>query len=290
VLRLKRAVNPVLIWLAVAAVSLAAFAAVALEAPVGLRLVASAVLLLVPGIGLVRVLLPPRNADGDSDAALVLPLSLLLGVLAWLGAVMALSGFGIDLSPTTIALTLTGAGVVFTGLAIAQGDGVPRPIASMRGIVSRHYRDTIAVVATGLLLGGATAVAVELIPTPTSPYTTIGLVDNTPFGDSAPVAAAGSMVRLNWVVRGFGCELSPALTSIRLAIDGVSVGDVAVDVSPDTTPDVEEASASISGAVTFPAPTETGKHTVQLFVLPIARDGADVPTPGYVSTPLVVTA
>jgi hypothetical protein len=289
VLRLKRAINPMLSWVAVAAASLASFAAVALQAPVGLRLVASAVLLLVPGVGLVRLLLP-RNVDRGSDAALVVPLSLLLGVLAWLGAVMALNACGVSLDPTTIALTLTGAGVAFAALAIARGGGVPRPVASMRGMISRHHRNAIAVVTTGLLVGGATAVAVELIPTSTSPYTTIGFVDNTPFGDRAPVAVAGSMVRLNWVVRGFGYELSPALTSVRLAIDGVPTGDVAVDVSADTTPDVEEAAATISGAVTFPAPTEIGKHTVQLFVLPTARDGADVPTPGYVSTPLEVTA
>ena len=288
-MRLKRAINPVLIWVAVAAASFAAFAAVALDAPVGLRLIASVVLLLVPGVGLMRLLLP-RGEDRGSDVALAIPLSLVLGVLTWLGAAMALNAFGIPLDATRTALTLTGAGLVVAGAAIARGGGVPRPLASMRAAVSRHHRSAIAVVATGVLLCGATALAVALIPTPTSPYTTVGFVDDKPFGDGAPVVAAGSMVRLNWVVRGFGCQLSPTLTSVRLAVDGVPVGDVAVDVSPDTTTDVAEASGAISGAVTFPAPAEVGTHNIELSVLPTAQDGTDVPMPGYISTSLEVTA
>jgi len=289
VLRLKRAINPALIWVAVAATSLAAFAAVALDAPVGLRLIASAVLLLVPGVGLMRLLLP-RDEDRGSDGALAIPLSLVLGVLVWLGAAMALNGFGIPLAPATIALTVTGAGLVVAGAAIARGGSIPRPLASMRDAVSRHHRSAVAVVATSVLLCGATAVAVALIPTPAPPYTTVGFVDDKPFGDGAPVVTAGSMVRLNWVVRGFGCQLSPALTSVRLAVDGVPVSDVAVDVSSDTSTDVAEASGALSGAVTFPAPAEVGTHTVELTVLPTAQDGTDVPMPGFISTNLEVTA
>lgn len=288
-LRLKRAINPVLIWVAVAATSLAAFAAVALDAPVGLRFIASAVLLLVPGVGLMRLLLS-RDEDRGSDGALAIPLSLVLGVLVWLGAAMALNGFGIPLAPATMALTVTGAGLAVAGAAIARGGGVPRPLASMRDAVSRHHRSAVAVVVTGALLCGATTLAVALIPTPSAPYTTVGFVDDKPFGDGAPAVTAGSMVRLNWVVRGFGCQLSPALTSVRLAVDGVPVNDVAVDVSPDTTTDVAEASGELSGAVTFPAPAEVGKHTVELAVLPTAQDGTDVPMPGYISTSLEVTA
>jgi hypothetical protein len=288
-LRLKPVINPVAIWVAVAATSAAAFVAVALDAPVGLRLIASAVLLLVPGVGLMRLLLPP-DEDRGADPALAIPLSLVLGVLVWLGATMGLNGFGIPLGPVTVALTVTAAGLVVAGAAIARGGGVPRPLASMRETVTRHYRSAAAVVATGVLLCGATALAVALIPTPTPPYTTVGFVDDKPFGDGAPVVTAGSMVRLNWVVRGFGCQLSPTLTSVRLAVDGAPVGDVAVDVSPDTTTDVAEASGAISGAVTFPAPAEIGRHTVELSVLPTAKDGTDVPMPGSISTSLEVTA
>lgn len=149
-----------------------------------------------------------------------------------------------------------------------------------------RYRTAAAVVTTAALLTGATAAAIALIPTPTAPYTTVAFTDDTPFGDRVPVAAAGSTVRLEWVVRGFGQHLSPALTSVRLAVDGVPISDVAVDMSPDTT----DASASISGAVTFPAPVVPGRHIVDLFVQPTAQDGSDVPGPGYVSTPLEVTA
>jgi hypothetical protein len=287
VLKLKHTPHPALIWLGVAAASLAAFAAVILHAPMGWRLVAAAILLLVPGVGLARLLLP-RNEVRGIDGALVIPLSVLLGVLSWLGVAMALNAFGVRLSPMTIALTLTVAGLVFTGLAIRPG--IPRPVAATRTVALRRYRTAAAAVTAAVLLSGATAGAVALIPTPKAPYTTVAFVDNTPFGDRAPLAAPGSMVRLQWIVRGFGRSLSPALTSVRLAIDGVPVSDVAVDINPDTAPDITEASAALSGAVTFSAPVAPGKHTVDLFVQPTAQDGSDVPTPGYVSTSLQVTA
>ena len=285
--KVKHTVNPVLLWVVVAAAALAAAAAVVLDAPIGLRLIASAVLLLVPGIGLAQLLLPRGDVRG-SDGAIAIPLSMLLGVLSWLGAAMALNAFGVALRPATITLTLTGVGLIVAALAIARSASGQSPLTTVRTRVSRHYRTAAAVVATGALLGGATALAVDLIPTPTASYTTIGFVDDSPFGASAPAATAGSMVRLNWVVRGFGHELSPTLTSVRLDVDGVPVDDVAVDVSPDTTPDTKDASSTISGAVTFSAPMQQGRHTVNLFVAPTTRDGSDVPTPGYVSTPLEV--
>ncbi|TQR86300.1 hypothetical protein D8S82_12000 [Mycobacterium hodleri] len=275
--------NPVLIQVGVAIATVAAFAAVALQAPVGVRIVASAVLVIAPGIGLARLLLPRREIRG-SDGALVIPLSIVLGMLVWLGAAMGLHAFGVKLGPTAIALTLTGVGLILAGLAIRSG--VRRPEAVREAPAVGRYRTAAAVVTTAALLTGATAAAIALIPTPTAPYTTVAFTDDTPFGDRVPVAAAGSTVRLEWVVRGFGQHLSPALTSVRLAVDGVPISDVAVDMSPDTT----DASASISGAVTFPAPVVPGRHIVDLFVQPTAQDGSDVPGPGYVSTPLEVTA
>lgn len=282
-LKLESPVHPVLMSVGVVIASVAAFAAVALQAPVGLRVIASAVLLIVPGIGLARLLVPRRESRG-SDGALVIPLSIVLGVLVWLGAAMALHALGLKLGTTAIALTLTGVGLVLAGLAIRPG--VRRPVASRDASGVSRYRTVAAVVTTAALLTGATAAAIALIPTQTTPYTTVAFTDDTPFGDRAPTAAAGSTVRLEWVVRGFGRMLSPAQTSVHLAVDGVPISDVAVDMSPDTA----DASASISGAVTFSAPVVPGRHTVDLFVQPIAQDGSDVPGPGYVSTPLEVTA
>ena len=281
-LKLESPVHPALIRVGVVIASVAAFGAVAFQAPVGVRVIASAVLLIVPGIGLARLLLPRTETRG-SDGALVIPLSIVLGMLVWLGAAMGLHAFGVKLGTTAIALTLACVGLVLASLAIRPG--VRRPLTLRGAPAVGRYRTAAAVVTTAALLTGATAAAIALIPTPTAPYTTVAFVDDTPFGDRAPVAAAGSTVRLEWVVRGFGRTLSPAQTSVRLAVDGVPLSDVAVDMSPDTT----DASASISGAVTFSAPVVPGRHTVDLLVQPIARDGSDVPGPGYVSTPLEVT-
>ena len=282
-LKLEHPVHPALIQVGVALATAAAFAAVALQAPVGVRLVASTVLVIVPGIGLARLLLP-RNETRDPDGALVIPLSIVLGMLVWLGAAMGLHAFGVKLGPTAIALTLTGVGLILAGLAMRSG--ARRPAAVPGAAVVGRYRTAAAVVTTAALLTGATAAAIALIPTQTTPYTTVAFTDDTPFGDRVPAAAAGSPVRLEWVVRGFGQNLSPALTSVRLAVDGVPISDVAVDMSPDTA----DESAAISGAVTFAAPVVPGRHTVDLFVQPTAQDGSDVPGPGYVSTPLEVTA
>jgi len=282
-LKLEHPVHPALIQVGVAIATVAAFAAVVLQAPVGVRLVASAVLVIVPGIGLARLLLP-RNETRGVDGALVIPLSIVLGILVWLGAAMGLHAFGVKLGPTAIALTLSGVGLILAGLAMRSG--ARRPVAVRGAPVSSRCRTAAAVVTTAALLTGATAAAIALIPTPTAPYTTVVFTDDTPFGDRVPVAAAGSPVRLEWVVRGFGQNLSPALTSVRLAVDGVPIRDLAVDMSPDTA----DESAAISGAVTFPAPVVPGRHTVDLFVQPTAQDGSDVPGPGYVSTPLEVTA
>lgn len=276
--KLENPVRPALIRVGVVIASVAAFAAVALHAPVGVRLIASAVLLIVPGIGLARLLLPRKESRG-SDGALVIPLAIVLGMLVWLGVAMGLNAFGVKLGSTAIALTLTGVGLVLAGLAIR------RPLALRGAPAVGRYRTAAAVVTAAALLTGATAAAIALIPTPTAPYTTVAFVDDAPFGDRAPAAAAGSTVRLEWVVRGYGAMLSPAQTSVRLAVDGVPISDVAVDMSPDTT----AASASISGAVTFAAPVVPGRHTVDLFVQPTAQDGSDVPGPGYLSTPLEVT-
>lgn len=281
----RRAVDHHLI--SVVAASLLALAAVVYEAPVGIRLIAAAVLLLVPGVALMRLLLPRKEVRG-TDPALVIPLSMLLGVLAWLGVVLLLNGFGVRLSPTTMAATLTAFGLLLAGWTIKRAGLVEPGVAPVRRALTRRARTAAAVLTAAALLTGAAGLAVAVIPTPSAPYTTLGFVDDKPFGAGTPVVAAGSTVRLNWVVRGFGCVLSAALTSVRLAIDGVPVGDVAVDVSPVATPDVDGSSGSISGAVTFAAPTDTGKHTVELFVLPTAADGIDLPAPGYISTLLEV--
>jgi hypothetical protein len=139
----------------------------------------------------------------------------------------------------------------------------------------------VAVAGAALVMVAATCGAVMMVGKPVERYTTLGLLDSKPFTGEVPAITQGQTVRVNWVLRGVGCVPSPALTSVRLTVDGNAMDDIAVDIDGD-------ADLTLTGAVTFTAPIEPGRHTVELAVLPAAGDGTPLPEPGYVSTFLEV--
>ena len=79
-------------------------------------------------------------------------------------------------------------------------------------------------------------------------------------------------------------DFSPSMTSVQVRIDGEATEDVAVDFDPATRPDMPGATATLMGAVTFPAPATLGRHSVQLLMLPASERGESLPAPGFLTT------
>lgn len=278
-LRPIRRINPRSVATATALV-LAALV-VTIEPPVAVRIPALLVLLLLPGVTLVRLLVGDK-ADSTVGQAVRAPLSVLLGVLIWLAVALLLNAFGAPLG------TRSALGVGAVGLALVTVDGTRRrppphrrtPQAITTRVMTTIRSGTSVAVAAAVIVA-ATVVAAKTITKPDERYTTLGFVDDKPFGGEVPVVARGDAVRLNWVLRGFGCVPSPVLTSVRLAVDGDAIGAVAVDIASDPV-------GTLIGAVTFTAPARPGRHFVELAVRPAGEGGTPLPEPGYVSTFLEV--
>jgi hypothetical protein len=253
---------------------------ITLDLSMVVRLPALLALLLLPGFSLTRLLL--GESQGPDDRAERAALSVLLGVLVWLAVSLLLDALGSSLG-TSLAL-----GVGAVGLALVTLHGFRRTPAPRRSTpqsvavrTTSTLRSGTSIAITAAVMVAAAAVAATMITKPVERYTTLGFVDNKPFAGEVPVVAEGEAVRLNWVLRGFGCTPSPLLTRVRLAVDGNSVGDVAVDTSAS-------AAGTLTGAVTFTAPRTPGRHLVELALLPADEAGTPLPGPGYVSTFLEV--
>jgi hypothetical protein len=255
---------------------------VVLESPVVLRVPALTVLLLIPGVALARLL------TGDSpgslgDRAVRIPLSVLLGILLWLAVALLLNVLRIYLGAKSLAFGVGTTGlvlVIVTGIRAQRTPGSSTP-GAVAARVAKAVRSGTAVATTAVVIVTAAYCATAMISWPVERYTTLGFVDSKPFAGEVPGVASGQAVRLNWMLRGVGCAPSPTLTSVRLTVDGNAVEDVAVDVTGDS-------SGTLTGAVTFTAPTTPGNHMVELAVLPAAEGGTPLPEPGYVSTFLEV--
>jgi len=253
---------------------------ITLDLPMVVRLPALLVLLLLPGAALTWLML--GESEGPGDRAERAALSVLLGVLVWLAVSLLLDAFGMSLG-TSLAL-----GVGAVGLALVTLQRLRRTSPPARGTpqsfavrVTTAVRMGTSIAVTAAVIVAATAIAATMITKPVERYTTLGFLDNKPFGGEVPVVAKGEAVRLNWVLRGFGCTPSPLLTSVRLTLDGDAVGDVAVDTAAGAT-------GTVTGAVTFTAPSRPGRLLVNLAVLPADEAGNALPGPGYVSTFLEV--
>ncbi len=122
----------------------------------------------------------------------------------------------------------------------------------------------------------------------TERYTSLNLVDSAPFQAQPYAARPSQMLRINWVMRGFGYTFAPKLTSVQLRLDGVPVDDVAVDLGPVRDADLPDGTGTLAGAVTFPCPRKPGLHRVELTVRPAADDGAELPQPGFLTTDVEV--
>lgn len=253
---------------------------ITLDLPTVMRIPALLVLLLLPGAALTRLLL--GEATGSGDQAVRAALSVLLGVLVWLAVSLVLDAFGSSLG-TSLALGVGAVGLALVTLQRLRRTPPPRRVTpqSVAARVTAGTRTGTSIAITAAVIVAATAVAATMITKPVEHYTTLGFVDNKPFAGEVPVVAHGDAVRLNWVLRGFGCAPSPLLTRVRLEVDGNAIGDIAVDTS-------STANATLTGAVTFTAPPTPGRYLVELAVLPADEGGNPLPPPGYVSTFLEV--
>jgi hypothetical protein len=255
---------------------------VALDMPAALRIPAMVVLLWVPGTALAR-LLTGNVTSGHGDRALRIPLSVLFGILSWLAVALLLNVCGIPLGPRSLALGAGATGLVLVSVAGVQhhpARDATGPLAVAEG-VTKTLRSGAGVAVTALVVAAATCCAAMMITKPVDRYTMLGFRDSKPFNGEVPNVTRGKAVRLNWVLRGVGCDPSPTLTSVRLTVDGKAVGDIAVDIDDDR-------GEVLTGAVTFTAPITPGRHMVELTALPTADDGTALPAPGYVSTYLEV--
>ncbi|MDT5080774.1 MAG: hypothetical protein QOJ80_5411 [Mycobacterium sp.] len=266
--------------------TIGAVLAVIAESPVPLRILALVVLLMVPGVTLVR-LLTGGDPDSPRDPAVRVPLAILLGILVWLAVALSIDAVGLPLASTGLAL---GVGACGLGLAIVAGlrrepRSEPRSVHVTTMRASRAYPAFVSVLAAAVVVAVAAYLASTMITRPVERYTTLGLSDNKPYAGETPAVRPRDAVRLNWILRGFGCTPSPTLTRVRLTVDGVAMDGVAVDLGTDETSD---GGATLDGAVTFTAPAVIGRHLVELAVLPAADGGAPLPEPGYVSTFLEV--
>jgi hypothetical protein len=257
-----------------AVIALAAFGA-----PRWLALPATAVLLLVPGAALWRLL----TGDRRGDPAARIPLTALLGILLWLAVALLLNVIGVPLNATALALAVGGLGACLVLLAGMRRFAVPETdmTAESTHRTFHRLRGITTIASTAAVMLGAAWLATSMPVTPVERYTTLGFVDNKPFTSDVPAIRWREPVRLNWELRGFGCDPSPTLTRVGLTIDGRVMDDFAVDVS-------SRGDRTLSGAVTFITPNLMGRHLVELTVLPTAQDGTSLPAPGYVSTPVEV--
>ncbi|BBZ28535.1 hypothetical protein MMAD_28300 [Mycolicibacterium madagascariense] len=271
---LRRIPSPGISFIVVNAVFGAAVLVVALQAPAAVRFPAVAALSFIPGAALVRLFLGDPGGH-LRDPALRLPLSVLLGLLVWLGAALSLDAIAVPLAPRNLTLA-----VGAMGLVLITTDGVLRSTNPRRTTPRATWLAATRGAGIGVsvvVLGAAAYVASTMTVVPVERYTTLAFTDSKPYAGEVPLVAPARPVRLNWALRGFGCRPSPTLTSIRLAVDGVATDAVAVDTT-------EAPIGTISGAVTFTAPSRPGRYLVELTVVPTAPDGVALPAPGHVST------
>jgi hypothetical protein len=255
---------------------------VAAGAPPLLRFACAPVLVAVPAVALMRTVL-----SGNADAAVRAPLAGLLGVVLTLLVVIGLDIAGVRVTPVNIAVAFAGPALLGGAAALwglHRGGGVRGLVGA--AVARRHT--WAAVIGAVVLLTGAIGVGVSLQVRTPERYTSLNLVDSAPFQAQPYAARPSQMLRINWMMRGFGYTFTPKLTSVELRLDGVPVEDVAVDLDPVRDADLPDGTGTLAGAVTFPCPREPGLHRVELTVRPAAEDGAELPQPGFLTSDVEV--
>lgn len=281
--------------LSACAILLCASGLVVADAPVALRCVALPALVIVPGMAVVRLMYGRRGtavhdpsagpADRSGDPALRALLTVLFGMLIPLGAVLVLNLASMAITASTIACAVGASGLVVVGAATlwVPSAGAEQSVAPV--LTAKRLRGAAAITAAAAAVIAALAVAIAVQPTVTERYTTLGFLDANAFDTKAFSAAPLAPVRLNWVLRGFYCDVVADLTTVQVQVDGAPVDDVAVDMG---TASSTQTNSTLTGSATFPAPRETGRHSVRLTILTGIRDGPAVPQPGFITTTLEV--
>ena len=272
------------------------------NSPAPLRIFCIPILLLTPGVALTTLLLGavrplaypldgPAPADRRADPAVRIPLSVLLGILVCLFVTLALHILGIRITATHLAL---GVGVTSVILVIGAAlrwtiidGGAGGNTGQASTDTSRSHRAVrvlAAAVCSAAVLASAVIAGRAVQPHHDDQYTSLAFVDSRPYAAERYVVAAGTLIRLNWVVRGFGYDFTGGPTSVEVRVDGTSIENAAVDLGPVTGPDIAGATGARTGAVTFTAPAAPGRHSVQLIVSPVSEGGTDLPAPGFLTT------
>lgn len=296
--RLIRFLGPVL---AVVAIVIAVIDVHA-NSPAPLRIFCIPILVLTPGVALTTLLLgavrplaypleDPAPADRRADPAVRIPLSALLGILVCLFCTLALHILGIQITATHLAL---GVGVTSVILVVGAArrrtmidSGARGPTGRASTNTSRTHRALrvlTAAVCSSAVLASAVIAGRAVQPHHDDRFTSLAFVDSKPYAAERHVVAAGTPVRLNWVVRGFGYHFTGGPFSVEVRVDGTPVEDVAVDFGPVTGPDLPGATGAMTGAVTFPAPATPGRHSVQVGLSPVSQIGTDLPPVGFLTT------
>lgn len=242
-----------------------AIAVIQLQTPRVITLAALAVLTLVPGYALIRLVLgetSPRPLL--ADAAIRLPLTVVFGVVTLLAVTFILDIAGVPIRTTTVAV-----GVALSGAALVLGAAMrrlPRYGPSPRALT----RPFLGAVAAASVLAAAVAAAIWLQPKNNESFTTITFADESWLTQPNQPVAAAAPVRINWIMRSFGYLPDPEATGVEVMIDGSPLTSIGLDFDEPTVPAGPDQPAQMGGAVTFAAPATPGEHLVSVTVYPRA--------------------
>lgn len=258
---------------------------------------ALAALVIVPGVATVDVLLSERGCLHRSkrdrfrhslrplleDRAIRLPLAVVLGAVGLLTVSLALNAAGIPISSTSVAIGAAALGTLLVVVRLAIRVAAPVNSRSSATADGEHRRDhrgfrptlrrTALVGAAATMIVGAVTGAVALQVKPPEAYTTLTFLDAGWLTAPEQPVQAGLPVRINWEMRSFGYVPETQLTAVEVRVDGSAIEGTALDIGTPALATAAGQPTVLDGAVTFPAPTEPGRHLVQVSVYPYAHDG-----------------
>lgn len=246
------------------ALTLAAGAAT-LHTPLSVRLVCLAILALIPGSALTRLLLgESRHRPLLADPAIRLPLTVIFGGITLLAVVFALNTAGVPLrtAPVAVGTALLGAVLVLCQ-AVRRLPRFGPGVAALRTPV-------LACTAAATVIAAAVAGAIAMQPTPADNYTTLTFADPSWLSDQTQAVVAETPVRINWILRSFGYVPDPETTAIEVRVDGRQSTSIAIDMGVPSAPTGPDQAVELGGAVTLPAPATPGRYRVSLAVYPHA--------------------
>ncbi|MGJ6126758.1 hypothetical protein QN239_29685 [Mycolicibacterium sp. Y3] len=271
---LRQSIGQVLALVLAAAPSL-------ISLPVTLRAAASAVLVVLTGSALVRVLLAEpravrsrasRDLPLSGDPAIRWPLTGVLGAAGLLATVLVLAAVGLPLNERSIGAGVCALGALAVGAAwLLRRDRCGNQAHEGGGQLPmrRLVRTGTSVLAAVAVIGGGFAGALAIQPKESATYTSLTFADISWLTAQDQPVNAGGLVRIPWEMNAFGYQPDVAMTAVTIRIDGAETSGIALDIA---TPVSSADSVDVLGAVTFRAPIEPGRHLVDVIVHPYTRD------------------